>query len=133
MKKIQIVLMAIIAMTMSSCLFKTEATVDVTVKNPLGIKVGAGELVYKFNGTDKSTLYSSNADGSVATNASGVAHFELKSPEDFVPSGVGYDDQQTFIFCTYDKSGNLNGQTAVTVKPGEKNVPVEIKQTIIDE
>ena len=133
MKKIQIVLMAIIAMTMSSCLFKTEATVDVTVKNPLGITVGAGELVYKFVGTDKSTMYSSNADGSVATNASGVAHFELKSPGDFVPSGVGYDDQQTFIFCTYDKNGKRNGQMAVTLKPGDKNVPVEIKQTIIDE
>ena len=132
MKKIQVVLLAVLAMTMSSCLFKTEATVDVTVKNPLGMTVGAGELVYKFVGTDKSTLYSSNADGSVATNASGVAHFELKSPGDFVPSGVGYEDQQTFIFCTYDKDGNLNGQTAVTVKPGEKK-SAEIKQTIFNE
>ena len=132
MKKIQVVLMAIIAMTMSSCLFKTEATVDVTVKNPLGITVGAGELVYKFNGSDFSVNHKENANGSVATDASGVARFELKSPGDFVPSGVGYEDQQTFIFCTYDKDGNLNGQTAVTVKPGEKK-NAEIKQTIFNE
>ena len=131
MKKIQVVLLAIIAMTMSSCLFKTEATVEVTVKNPLGMTVGAGELVYKFKGSDLNVSNRENANGNVATDASGVAQFELKSPEDFVPSGVGYDDQQTFIFCTYDKDGKLNGQTAVTVKPGEKK-SAEIKQTIFN-
>ena len=128
MKKIQVVLLAVLAMTMSSCLFKTEATVDVSVKNMLGVPAGAGELVYKFKGSDVSVNYRENANGSVATDASGVAHFELKSPEDFVPSGVGYEDQQTFIFCTYDKNGDLNGQTAVTIKPGEKK-SVEIRQS----
>ncbi len=128
MRKIQVLLLALAAVTMSSCLFKTEATVDVSVKNMLGISAGAGELVYKFKGSDVNINNRENANGSVATDASGVAHFELKSPEDFVPSGVGYDDQQTFIFCTYDKNGDLNGQTAVTIKPGEKK-SVEIRQS----
>lgn len=128
MKKIQIVLLAVCAVMMSSCLFKTEATVDVTVKNVLGVNVGAGELVYKFIGTDKSTMYKTNADASVATDASGVAHFDLKSPEDFVPSGIGYEEQQTFIFCTYDKEGNRNGETAVTLKPGDKKKAVIKKE-----
>ena len=132
MKKIQILLMAIVAMTLSSCLFKTEATVDVTVLNPNGEKVGAGEIVYKFIGSDKSSLYPSNADRTVATDAAGVAHFELKSPGDFVPSGLGYDDQQTFRFCTYDENNNRNGETAVTVKPGE-NKSIEIRQELVKE
>ena len=128
MRKIQVLLLALAAVTMSSCLFKTEATVDVTVKNVLGVPAGAGELVYKFKGSDVSVNYRENANSSAATDGNGVARFELKSPGDFVPSGVGYEDQQTFIFCTYDKDGNLNGQTAVTVKPGEKK-SVEIRQS----
>lgn len=129
MKKIHVVLLAIVAVVMSSCLFKTEATVDVSVKNALGLSVGSGELVYKFKGSDVSVNNRENASGSVATDAAGVAHFELKSPNDFVPSGVGYEDQQTFIFCTYDKSGNLNAQKAITVKPGEKKT-VELQQSL---
>lgn len=128
MKKIQVVLLAVLAMTMSSCLFKTEATVDVSVKNMLGVPAGAGELVYKFKGSDVSVNYRENANSSAATDGNGVARFELKSPEDFVPSGVGYEDRQTFVFCTYDKNGDLNGQTAVTIKPGEKK-SVEIRQS----
>ena len=129
MKKIHVVLLAIVAVVMSSCLFKTEATVDVSVKNALGMPVGSGELVYKFKGSDLNVNNKENASGSAATDAAGVAHFELKSPNDFVPSGVGYEDQQTFIFCTYDKSGNLNAQTAITVKPGEKKT-VELQQSL---
>lgn len=129
MKKLQVVLLTIVAITMSSCLFKTEATVDVTVKNMLGMNVGSGEIVYKFKGTDANTANKENAYGSAATNAGGVAHFELKSPNDFVPSDFGYDDQQTFVFCTYDNDGKKNGQAAVTVKPGDKNVAIEIRKS----
>lgn len=121
MKKIQIFLAAIVAVAMTSCVnFKTEATVDVEVT-----KAGspaAGIQVYKFkdNGLGPgSTLYKSNASGNATTNAGGVAHFDLKSPDDLDPSDV-VDEKATFYFCTYDAEDTRNGIVTVSVKTGDK-------------
>ena len=108
MKKIQLFLAAIVAVMMTSCLnFKTEATVDVEVT-----KAGQpveGIEVYKFkdNGLGEgTTIYKSNATTFVKTNAAGIAHFDLKSPDDLDPSnvaGLEVNDEATFFFCTYAK------------------------------
>jgi hypothetical protein len=110
---------------MTSCVkFKTEATVDVEVT-----KAGspaAGIQVYKFkdNGLGPgSTLYKSNATGNATTNAGGVAHFALKSPDDLDPSnvaGLDLEDQATFYFCTYDAEDMRNGIVTVSVRTGDK-------------
>ena len=125
MKKIQLLLAAIVAVMMTSCVkFKTEATVDVEVTKDG--KAVSGVVVYKFkdNGLGEgSTLYKSNNSGSETTDGSGVAHFELKSPDDLDPSdvaGVENSDQATFFFCTYDAEGTRNGIVMVSVKTGDK-------------
>lgn len=130
MKKIQFFLAAIVAVVMSSCVnFKTEATVDVKVIMD-GIPV-PGIVVYKFN-DGLSTLYKSNASGQATTNAGGVAHFELKSPDDLDPSniaGLENTDEATFAFCTYDDEGNRNSQVTVKVKIGDnKSVDLIIEE-----
>ena len=125
MKKIQLFLAAIVAVVMSSCVgFKTEATVDVEVTK--AGKPQAGVVVYKFkdNGLGEGiTLYKSNAKANATTNAGGVAHFDLKSPDDLDPSnvaGVELNDRATFFFCTYDAEDNRNGFVAVEVSTGDK-------------
>ena len=125
MKKIQLFLVALVAVMMTSCVkFKTEATVDVEVTK--AGKPVAGIAVYKFkdNGMGEgSTAYKSNAKGSETTNAGGVAHFDLKSPDDLDPSdvaGVENTDQATFFFCTYDAEGTRTGIVTVSVKSGDK-------------
>ena len=125
MKKIQLFLAALVVVIMTSCVkFKTEATVDVEV-----LKSGkpvSGVAVYKFkdNGLGEgTTIYKSNAKESETTNSGGVAHFDLKSPDDLDPSdvaGVENSDQATFFFCTYDAEGTRNGIVMVSVKTGDK-------------
>ena len=126
MRKIQIFLAAIVAVMMTSCVrFKTEATVDVKVTKA-GEPV-AGMMVYKFkdNGLGEgTTLYKSNASGSAKTNAGGIAHFALKSPDDLDPSdiaGVEFKDEALFFFCTYDANDVRNGIVSVRVKTGDKH------------
>ena len=125
MKKFQLFLAAIVAVMMSSCVnFKTEATVDVEVTK--AGKPQAGVVVYKFkdNGLGEGiTIYKSNAKANATTNAGGVAHFDLKSPDDLDPSdvaGVELKDEATFFFCTYDAEGTRNGIVTVSVKSGDK-------------
>lgn len=125
MKKIQLFLAAIVAVVMSSCVgFKTEATVDVEVTK--AGKPVSGVEVYKFNDNglgEGITIYKSNAKSSVTTNAGGVAHFDLKSPEDLDPSdvaGVELKDEATFYFCTYNAENTRNGIVMVSVKTGDK-------------
>ena len=125
MKKIQLFLAALVVVIMTSCVkFKTEATVDVEV-----LKSGkpvSGVAVYKFkdNGLGEgTTIYKSNAKESETTNSGGIAHFDLKSPDDLDPSdvaGVENSDQATFFFCTYDAEGTRNGIVTVSVKTGDK-------------
>ena len=134
MKKIQIFLAAIVAVAMTSCVkFKTEATVDVEVT-----KAGspaAGIQVYKFkdNGLGEgTTLYKSNATGNATTNAGGVAHFDLKSPDDLDPSDV-VDDKATFYFCTYDAEDTRNAIVTVSVKTGDKlTVKLDVPEGLVN-
>ena len=125
MRKIQIFLAAIVAVMMTSCVrFKTEATVDVQVTK--AGKPVDGVMVYKFkdNGLGEgTTLYKSNASGSAKTNAGGIAHFALKSPDDLDPSdiaGVEFKDEALFFFCTYDANDVRNGIVSVRVKTGDE-------------
>ena len=86
----------------------------------------SGVAVYKFkdNGLGEgTTIYKSNAKESETTNSGGIAHFDLKSPDDLDPSdvaGVENSDQATFFFCTYDAEGTRNGIVTVSVKTGDK-------------
>ena len=134
MKKVQLFLAAVVAVMMTSCVnFKTEATVDVEV-----LKAGkpvADIEVYKFkdNGLGEgTTLYKSNASAHVKTNGAGVAHFDLKSPDDLDPSnvaGVELSDASTFFFCTYNAENTRNSLVSVKVKTGDK----QKVQLIIDD
>ena len=135
MKKFQLFLAAMVAVMMTSCVkFKTEATVDVEVVKDG--KAVSGVVVYKFkdNGLGEgSTLYKSNASGNETTDGSGVAHFELKSPDDLDPSdiaGVENTDQATFFFCTYDAEGTRNGIVSAQVKTGDKKTLKLIMQDV---
>lgn len=124
MKTFKILLAAAVAAMMTSCFSKTEASVDVEVTQA-GKAVGAGVVVYKFNDEglgEGKTLYKQNASGSTKTNAAGVAHFDLKSPDDFTPSDVaGLDDEErkVFFFATYDANDERNGMVMVTIKAGD--------------
>ena len=134
MKKFYFLLAAFVAVAMTSCVkFKTEATVDVEVTKD-GRPV-ADVVVYKFkdNGLGEgTTLYKSNATGSETTNAGGVAHFDLKSPDDLDPSdiaGVEFSDKTTFYFCTYDEEGTRNSLAVVPVKTGDnKTIQLHIEE-----
>ena len=125
MRKIQILFTAMVAVVMSSCVqFKTEATVDIEVTQKGKPLVGATVYKFKDNGLGESiTLYKSNASGTALTNAGGIAHFDLRSPDDLDPSnvaGVELDDQATFYFCTYDAEGTRNAIATATVRTGSK-------------
>ena len=73
--------------------------------------------------------YKSNAKGSAKTNGGGVAHFDLKSPEDLDPSSVAGKESKTFFFCTYDAEDVRNGIAIVTIKSGEnKTAKIEIEK-----
>ena len=124
---------------MTSCVrFKTEATVDVKV-----IKEGkpvADVIVYKFkdNGLGEgTTLYKSNNSGTAKTDGAGIAHFNLKSPDDLDPSsgaGQKLSDAATFYFCTYDSEDRRNSIVTVQAKTGDKlTVQLVIDETQDDE
>lgn len=121
-KYFYLMLAAVLAVMMSACAqFKTEASVDVEVTQ--NGKPLSGITVYKF--LDKglgegTTLYKANATGSVKTNGAGLAHFNLKSPDDFSPSSVAGSETNTFYFCTYDSEDVRNAIVTVTVKTGDK-------------
>ena len=119
MRKIQILLAALVAVVMSSCTFKTEATVDVeVVKNN---QPQAGVVVWKMHYIGVGGVqYKQNYTASATTNAAGVAHFDLKSPDDFAPSSVGAQDEETFYFAVFDANEDLLGYVAQTVKTGDK-------------
>ena len=129
MKQIKLLGLAMLAMLAVACSpFKTEATVDVTV-----LKDGQpqkGVQVYRFNdnGLGEGTAnYKSNAKDIVTTNDKGLAHFDLKSPEDLDPSSVGIEETKTFFFATFDNDDHRNGFVAVKVTNGDKKqVTLEI-------
>ncbi len=129
MKKFQILLAALVAVVMSGCVqYKTEATVDVTV-----LKDGnpqAGVLVYKAvaHGDIGGSYYKENyKDAPVKTNEAGVAHFELKSPDDFAPSSVGADEEITVFFAVFDAQDECLAYKSLKVKTGEKNKPLTLE------
>ena len=124
MRKIQILLAALVAVVMSSCTFKTEATVDVEVtKNN---QPQAGVVVWKMHYIGVGGVqYKQNYTASATTNAAGVAHFDLKSPDDFAPSSVGAQDEETFYFAVFDANEDLLGYVAQTVKTGD-NLTVKL-------
>jgi len=120
MNKIKILFAALVAVMMSSCVqFKTEATVDVeVVKNN---QPQSGVVVWKMHYKGIGGVqYKANYTASATTNSAGVAHFDLKSPDDFAPSSVGAQDEETFYFAVFDKEESLLGYTTVTVKTGDK-------------
>ena len=63
----------------------------------------------------------------VKTNAAGVAHFELKSPDDFAPSSVGADETITVYFAVFDAQDECLAFKSLQVKTGEKNKPLTLE------
>ena len=130
MKKIlMLIAVAFVALSFSSCKFvKTEAIVDVQVKNKLSAPVGFGEAVYIFSDgadyTDKT-----KAKYSRITDDAGVARFNLKSPIDFAPSWMA-DQEFTFFFATFDEEGNCTGYVAKTVESGSQYTITLKKSTL---
>ncbi len=131
MKKLRILLAAVVAVLLTACVgFKVEATVNVTVvKDGQPLK---GVQVYRFNDNgfgESTTYYKSNAKDVQTTNAKGVAHFDLKSPEDLEPSDAGIVETQTFYFATYNEDDKRNAYIAVEISTGDKKqVTLEIKE-----
>ncbi len=128
MKQIKFLTMALVAMLMTACIgFKTEATVDVTVMKDGQVQKGV--QVYRFNNEMgvETTLYKTNSKDIQTTNNKGVAHFDLKSPEDLDPSEAGIVDTETFHFATFDNDDHRNGVVSVKVSTGDKKqVTLEI-------
>ena len=127
MRKIQILFTVLLAVCMVSCIkFKTEAEVDVEVLKDG--KPQSGVNVYKFYNDlgESGTIYKSNNKGVVTSDAEGIAHFDLKSPDDMDPSDAGLSDAETFFFCTFDKEDRRNGFVAVQISTGDKK-KVQIK------
>ena len=130
MKKFYFLLAAFVAVTMTSCVkFKTEATVDVKVLKDGQPVPGAVVFKFKDNGLGAGiTLYKSNASGSAVANGGGIAHFDLKSPDDLDPSDV-VEEQAMFYFCTYDAEDVRNSLVTVPVSTGDKkNVELVIEE-----
>jgi len=123
-------LVALAAVVMSSCMFKTEATVDVEVtKNN---QPQAGVVVWKMHYIGVGGVqYKQNYTASATTNAAGVAHFDLKSPDDFAPSSVGAQDEETFYFAVFDANDELLGYVSQKVKTGDKlTVKLSLDKTL---
>lgn len=138
MKNLKFLAAAFVAVIMSSCVqFKTEATVDVEVTRkgkPL-----AGETVYKIKdiGLGEGTAnYKQNASGSAVSNAAGIAHFDIKSPDDIAPGkvmNVDVQDSETFYFVTFDAEGTRNALVTVRVKSGDKlTVQLEVPEGLVN-
>ena len=130
MKKFYFLLAAFVAVTMTSCVkFKTEATVDVKVLKDGQPVPGAVVFKFKDNGLGAGiTLSKSNASGSAVANGGGIAHFDLKSPDDLDPSDV-VEEQAMFYFCTYDAEDVRNSLVTVPVSTGDKkNVELVIEE-----
>jgi len=87
-----------------------------------------GVEVYRFDSNmgESTTLYRSNAKDNKTTNDKGVAHFELRSPDDLDPSDAGLVESKMFYFATYDANGNRNGLASLKVTSGDKNKPVTL-------
>lgn len=138
MKKIQILFAALVAVMMSACVgFKTEATVDIEVTQKGKPLVGVTVYKFKDNGLGESIAnYKDNASGSAVTNAGGIAHFDLKSPDDLDPSnvaGVELTDEATFFFCTYDANGDRNATLTASVKTGDKlTLKLEVPEGLVN-
>lgn len=127
MKKFSKILFAMVVATsailMTGCVTKEQATVHVKVTTALGAAV-SGETVYQFDQTTKDVHGLTTkmfAEATAVTDAEGVAEFSLQSLD------FGVDDRVTLYYVTYDNNGNINGQTAVTVKKGE-NKELSLKQ-----
>ena len=130
MKKFYFLLVALVAVVMTSCVkFKTEATVDVKVLKDGQPVPGAVVFKFKDNGLGAGiTLSKSNASGSAVANGGGIAHFDLKSPDDLDPSDV-VEEQAMFYFCTYDAEDVRNSLVTVPVSTGDKkNVELVIEE-----
>jgi len=118
MRQIKFLCLAMLAMLAIACNpIKTEATVDVTVVDQ-NSKPVAGVTVCRFN--NSSSAYYTNSDETHETNASGVAHFELKTLEDLGPAK--YESEgANFTFRAFDKDKEPASEEAtIYVKPGDK-------------
>ena len=106
----------VMAMFCSCGLTATKATVNVTVKNQLGIPQ-SGVIVYMYDADEwvaEGLLLPASASKYVVTEDDGVAVFNLNTMDlDII------DNQATVYFVVFDAAGDERGSVAVTVKKGD--------------
>lgn len=117
MKKYLIIIMvAVLGMTMTSCLTKTKATVDVQVVDILGVPQD-GQVVCMFTNDDwdEYTRVPADASKRVVTDANGVASFNIQ--------GIYFDvldKTATLYFAIFDGADKVVDFKAITVRQGDK-------------
>ena len=118
MKQFKVLCMATLALLAVACNpIKTVATVDVTVVDQ-NDKPVEGVMVARFN--NGSSLYIQNADEKHATNAAGLARFELKLLEDLAPQELG-EGGEYFTFRAFDKYDEpITEEGKIFVEQGDK-------------
>ncbi len=126
MKKFIIVLLAaVLGLSMTSCLTKTKATVDVKVINVVDEPV-EGATVYMFTTAAWDAVrLPAGAEKRELTNASGIASFSIQGIY------LDLDNTATLYFALFDASGKeVIDYKAVTVKSGDKK-EIELEQLLL--
>jgi len=115
-KYLMIIMVAVLGMTMTSCLTKTKATVDVQVVDILGVPQD-GQVVCMFTNDDwdEYTRVPADASKRVVTDANGVASFNIQ--------GIYFDvldKTATLYFAIFDGDDKCVDYKAITVRQGGK-------------
>lgn len=109
--------LALVVVMLTGCFSATRATVDVTVKNKLGLTQADVEVcMFKADTWKDESHVSLNADKTALTDAEGVASFELTTI-DMVESM--FDSNNTVYFVVFDNHDNILGRTQASVKMGQ--------------
>ena len=117
-KYLMIIMVAVLGMTMTSCLTKTKATVDVKVVNLLGLPQ-ANEVVCMFTSDEWDEYVRTPAEASrrITTDAAGLASFNIQKIYFDV-----LDNTATLYFAIFDGNDDVVDYKAVTVRTGDKAI-----------
>jgi hypothetical protein len=110
-------MLALSVILMTSCFRGTRASVDVTVKNKLGLTQSNVEVcMFKADTWSDFSHTPQNADKTSVTDLEGVATFELTTLD--IMETV-FDGKNTVYFVVFDREDNILGQVPQSVKMGQ--------------